>query len=92
MRTKQLWRKVYLLEIWGDLLEIQLLIKLYLELWLEVICAEVELDSGVLVAGDRLLLVDNGVGEAGIERVVEDALGLLCIVDCAVEIDMETFI
>jgi cephalosporin hydroxylase len=64
-----------LCDIW-DVLKLQLLVVLDLELRLEVVCAEFELYLRILVASDGLVLVDYRVREAGVERLVEDALGL----------------
>jgi cephalosporin hydroxylase len=64
-----------LCDIW-DVLKLQLLVVLDLELRLEVVCAEFELYLRILVASDCLVLVDYRVREAGVERLVEDALGL----------------
>jgi hypothetical protein len=58
------------------ILKLQLLVILDFELRLEVMCAEVELYLRVLVASDGLVLVDYGICEAWVERLVEDAVGL----------------
>jgi hypothetical protein len=66
-----------------DIFELQLLVKLDLELRFQVVGAEVELYVGVLIADNLLFLVDYGVCEAGVERVIEDVL-VFAIAVCAV--------
>lgn len=54
VRLEQVWGKINLrlVEVRRQLLEVELGIESDLELWLEVVGAEVELDLGVLVAND----------------------------------------
>jgi hypothetical protein len=73
--AKQLRGQVYLSDI-GDILEVELLVELNLELRFQIIGTKVEFYLWVFVSSYRLLLVDDGVGEAGVEGVVKDALGL----------------
>jgi hypothetical protein len=73
--AKQLRGQVYLSDI-GDILEVELLVELNLELRFQIIGTKVEIYLWVFVSSYRLLLVDDGVGEAGVEGVVKDALGL----------------
>jgi hypothetical protein len=75
MVAEQLRRQVHLCDIWY-ILKLQFLVILNLELRFEVVRAEVELYLRVLVTSDGLVLVDYGVREAWVERLVEDAAGL----------------
>lgn len=90
MRFEKLGRQVDLLDV-GYVLELQLLVILNLELRSQVICSKVELDLGILVAGDSLLLVDYGIGEAGVERLLEDTL-VLAVAAGAVEVEVEAVV
>ena len=70
---EQLWREVdlRLVQVGRELLQIELGIECDLELRLEVVGSKVEFDFGVLVADDRLVLVDYRVGEAGVEGLAD---------------------
>lgn len=72
-----------MVKVRGDLFEINLFIKLDLELRFEIVGTEVELDARVLVSDNSLLLIDNRVCEGGIERV-EYALGLVVVSNGAI--------
>lgn len=54
--------------------QVHLGIELDLERGMQVICAKVELDVGILVPDDALGVVEDGIGESRVERLIVDAL------------------
>lgn len=75
MFSEQLWREVYLIDV-RYVFKLQLLIELDLQPRFQIMRTEVELDLWVLVSSNRLLLIDNRVREAWVERFVEYALAV----------------
>ena len=89
--AEELWRQVDLVQVWGNFLEVEFLVKGNLQLWLQVVCAKVQLDAGVLVSSNSLILLDDGICVAWVEGLIEDALRAV-FVCCAVEVDVEALV